>query len=491
MASHERIACLWLPEFALQVHRRVHAKFSGRKLAIVDRDHPLGKIMEIEVGASNHAVTAGMRYSQALSLDLELCCVVWDAHAVAQAQQEIAHHCLAWTPDLECFPEVDGVVWLFYSGLQRLFPSLEQWGKAVLDSLADQGWQAKLSIGFGRRSSYAAVRCQSGALWVAQDKPAEMALAGEFALRDLVLPAKDQKRLEDLGLYALKQLWALNAGALPDRFGPKLRQWHGMHQQDDWSAGRRLALEKSAQCTIELEEPLKRSPVVIAGIEQSLKELANTLLAQGAELAGLEVEFYLVKTWGKAPAHQRHEEINLAQPGREIQPLLRLLALRLEAMPLSAAVHQIELKLKTQRPMQKQESLWGTLQARDLSQGEQALAVIRAELGNQSVQEAVLCDEHVPEQRFRWEPFHRLKLPPKSNALVSGLVRRIQKKAQLVKGFSLSSRALLWGPYVLEGCWWSNAVDRKEYYVKDRTGFMKWVFFDGYRKRWFLQGEVG
>lgn len=491
MPSDERIACLWLPEFALQVHRRQHPKLAGQKLAIVDRDHPLGKIMEIERGASNHAVFAGMRYSQALSLDLELCCVVWDAHAVAAAQQEIARSCLDWTPDVECFPEVAGVVWLFYSGMQRLFPQLEAWGQSLLEKLGAQGWEAKLAIGFGRRASYAAVRCQQKALWIAPDASAELDLAGTLALRDLVLPPKDQKRLRELGVYDLKQLWALHASALPDRFGPELRAWHAMHPQDDWGAGQRLALAKPVQCRIELEDVLKRTPVVIARIEQSLQGLAKALLAQGAELSGLEIEFFIVKTWGKSPAYQRHEEIYLAQPGRDIQPLLRLLTLRLEAEPLSAAVYQIDLKLKTQRAVQKQESLWGSLQTRDLRQGEQALAVIRAELGNQAVQQAVLCDEHVPEQRFRWESFAGLKFPPKSQALASGLVRRIQQQAQMVKGFSLSSKIPLWGPYVLEGNWWSRAIARKEYYVKDRSGFMQWVFFDICKKRWFLQGEVG
>lgn len=491
MSAFERVACLWLPEFALQVHRRQHPKLSGQKLAIVDRDHPLGKIMEIEAGASSYAVLPGMRYSQALSLDLELCCVVWDPRAVAQAQQEIARDCLAWTPDVECFPQLDGVVWLFYRGMQRLFPQLEKWGQALLDRVCAQGWEAKLSIGFGRRSSYAAARCQQEKLWVAPCPSSEVSLAGKLPLRELSLAAKDQKRLKDLGIYTLKQLWGLRAGALPDRFGPQVRQWHAMHQQDDWAAGRPLSLEKPTQCTIELEEPLKRSPVVIARIEPSLRRLADDLLAQGVELSGIEITFSIVKTWGKSPAHQRHEEIYLAHPGRDIQPLLRLLTLRLESKPLSAAVHQIKLKLKTQGAVQKQESLWGSLQSRDLASGEQALAVIRAELGNQAVQRAVLCDEHVPEQRFRWESFAQLKLPPKPQALVSGLVRRIQQQAQVAKGFSLGSWTPLWGPYVLEGNWWSAAIARKEYYVRHRNGFMQWVFFDAYKKSWFLQGEVG
>lgn len=495
MSDDARVACLWLPDFALQVHRRAHPELSAQKLAIVDRDHPLGKILEIEPGASSGAIHPGMRYSQALSLDLELCCVVWDPDAVAQAQHALAQACLDWTPDVECYPQEDGVIWLFYAGMQRLYPSVEQWGQEILTSVQAKGWQAKLAVGFKRRSSYAAVRCQSAALWVAPDRQRELQMAGALGLQSLALPSKDQKRCRDLGLYHLRELWALDAGSLPDRFGPELRQWHAMRSQDEWGAGERIALEKSTQCRIELEAFLKKSSCVMACIGEHATKLAESLFCRGYEISGIEIDFFIVATWGKAPAHQRHELVELALPGRDISALLRLIELRLQARPLSAAVERIDLRMRAARAPQRQGSLWGSLETRDLAQGEQALAVIRAELGNEAVQHAVLCDEHVPEQRFRWEPYQKLSRPeldarPK-DAPVSGLVRRIERQAQSIKGGAIRPQAFLWGPYILESDWWSQKLTRKEYYLRDQKGFMRWVFFDGQKKRWFLQGAVG
>lgn len=491
MAELERIACLWLPDFALQVHRRKHPEFGEQKLALVDRDHPLGRILEVEAGASKSAVVPGMRYSQALSLDLELCCVVWDAHAVAQELKEIARSCLDWTPDIECYPDVDGVIWLFYAGMQRLYPEVQHWAQEILSSIQQKGWEAKLAVGFGRRSSYAVARCQPEALWVAPDLKREQDVAGTLPIAELALPRKDHKRCRDLGVLQLRQLWALAAGALPDRFGPELRAWHGMHKRKDWGAGQRVQLEKRAHTTIELEYPLRKSAAVVACIARVLPELGQKIFSQGYELAGVELDFSIVATWGKSPAHQRHELIELALPGRDLPALLRLIELRLEAQPFCAAVERIEIRMRAAKGTQRQESLWGSLQTRDLAQGEQALAVIRAELGNEAVQQAVVYDEHVPEQRFAWEPYVRLNRPESRPSLISGLVRRIEKQAQTLKGLSLSSQCLLWGPYVLESDWWEQKVMRQEYYLRDEQGSMRWVFFDGQKNRWFLQGVVG
>lgn len=487
----ERVACLWLPDFALQVHRRRHPGLAEQKLAIVDRDHPLGRILEVESGASRSVVLPGMRYSQALSLDLELCCVVWDSQAVAQEQQSIGQACLDWTPDVESYPKQDGVFWLFYTGMQRLFPSAQAWGQGIIEHFSAQGWKVKVALGFGRLSSLAAVRCQEEPLWMASDAQRELAKASQGALQDLALPAKDHKRLDALGLHTLGQLWALDAGALPDRFGQELRDWHALGQREDWGEGARVRQYKESQVEIDLEEPIKHSRVVMARLGEVIPRMAQALFDGGYELSGAEIEFSLVAVWGKSLAHRRSEWVGLACPGRDPGPLLRLIELRLESQPLRAPVARMEIRLRAARAVQKQGSLWASLQSRDLQEGEQALAVIRAELGNDAVQRAVLCDEHVPEQRFRWEPFETLKSPPQHEASVSGLVRRIQKRSQAIKDLSCSALNSLWGPFVLDSGWWMQGVNREEYYIKDEQGFLRWVFFDGNKKRWFSQGEVG
>jgi len=51
-----------------------------------------------------------------------------------------------------------------------------------------------------------------------------------------------------------------------------------------------------------------------------------------------------------------------------------------------------------------------------------------------------------------------------------------------------------WGPYILSGQWWrsrdEHAIDRRYYFLETPHGDVLWVYYDGRRGRWFLQGEV-
>lgn len=492
MASKlERIACLYLPDFALQVHRRLYPKIKSSKFAIVDRDHPQGKLLTVDPCLRSCAIREGMRYSQALSLDLELCAVEWDAQAMDKAHEDLAQSFLQWTPEVEQYSAQAGVFWLLFKGMQRLFPKVESWTQGILSQVQSQGWQCKLSLGFGRRSSYAAALLAPQELWQAETPEQELALARQLPLTRLAITAKDESMLESLGVRTLAQLWALDHRALHDRFSPCVAQWHGIEHQDEWWIGEKVKQKESLGAQIDLDHAIRRTPLLMSHIERGLKALAEKLLARGYEISGAEIELFVIAQWGKHQPYLRQEELRLAEPSRELGALLRLIELRFESEPLQAPVNAIALVVQGAKGVGMQQALWGSLQARDLVGGEQALAVIRAELGNDAVQKAVLCDSHIPEQRFRWEPFTQLKCPPKFSGVVSGLVRRIEIQAKKIRRQYADARKITWGPFLLESDWWSEQIQREEYYFQNQEGFLQWVFFDKKSQSWFTQGEVG
>ncbi len=51
-----------------------------------------------------------------------------------------------------------------------------------------------------------------------------------------------------------------------------------------------------------------------------------------------------------------------------------------------------------------------------------------------------------------------------------------------------------WGPYILSGAWWRSSADqaiqRRYYFLETSDGDRLWVYYDGRRHRWFLQGKV-
>ena len=54
-----------------------------------------------------------------------------------------------------------------------------------------------------------------------------------------------------------------------------------------------------------------------------------------------------------------------------------------------------------------------------------------------------------------------------------------------------------WGPYVLSGEWRLNSgehdcspIHRRYYFLETQGGDVLWVYYDGFRRRWFLHGQV-
>ena len=64
----DRMACVELPAFPLQLLLKRHPGWTGRPVAVVDRDKPQGVILQVNEEARAAGVRTGMRYSAGLSL---------------------------------------------------------------------------------------------------------------------------------------------------------------------------------------------------------------------------------------------------------------------------------------------------------------------------------------------------------------------------------------------------------------------------------------
>ena len=62
------MACVELPAFPLQLLLKRHPGWTGRPVAVVDRDKPQGMILQVNEEARAAGVRTGMRYSAGLSL---------------------------------------------------------------------------------------------------------------------------------------------------------------------------------------------------------------------------------------------------------------------------------------------------------------------------------------------------------------------------------------------------------------------------------------
>jgi protein ImuB len=68
----ERLACIDLPEFPLQLLLSLHPEWKGLPAAVVAKDKPQGEILVVSPEARSAGVLPGMRYAEGLSLAASL-----------------------------------------------------------------------------------------------------------------------------------------------------------------------------------------------------------------------------------------------------------------------------------------------------------------------------------------------------------------------------------------------------------------------------------
>jgi hypothetical protein len=119
-------------------------------------------------------------------------------------------------------------------------------------------------------------------------------------------------------------------------------------------------------------------------------------------------------------------------------------------------------------------------------------------MGNDTVQTAVLENEHLPERSFSWKnaekplaarevrmPGEAVRLVRRWRAGAGPVSARIAGKLQSAAGGPGSS-----GPYVMSGRWWAGEGEREYFHMEGRSGRLLWVYFDRQAGRWMICGQV-
>jgi protein ImuB len=175
-------------------------------------------------------------------------------------------------------------------------------------------------------------------------------------------------------------------------------------------------------------------------------------------------------------------------------------------MPPAAPVNAVRVWADDVAASREQLALFTHKPRRDLAAADEALARLRAELGDDAVVRPVLRDGHLPEARFGWERLGHLvaATPPAEPPVVRPLIRRVFAHPQRLPpqirigrddGWLLSSlehgaATRVHGPHVVTGGWWAQALHREYHFAEVRRGDCLWVYYDRNRRHWFWHGAV-
>ena len=220
--------------------------------------------------ARRFRVLPGMRYAAGLSLSTQLRAAEVSPQRIDKAVSQIARRLRRFTPDVEPAAGDPGSFWLDAGGLERLFPSLQDWASLIRSDLEQQRFKASLVVGFTRFGSYALAR--SRRTMIVLETPAdERAASRRVPLDRLNLETKTRDTLERLGIRTVGGFMDLPPEGISKRFGPAALRLHRL-------AGGTLNLPLQPQRPVPpaLRHLCKKMPNIIHGsINYSGDNLGN------------------------------------------------------------------------------------------------------------------------------------------------------------------------------------------------------------------------
>lgn len=501
----DRLACVDLPAFPLQLLLRRHPDWRRLPAVVVDEDRPQGVVQWANEQARSRGVLPGHRYAHALSLARELRADVISPAQLAEGVERVTEALRKYSPDVEASAAngdnggEPGVFWLDAAGLLRIYRSLDQWAGRIHRTLADEQLESSIVVGFTRFCTYAVARARYGKVTVFRDPELARDTARKVPLERLGLAPALRDELAKLGVTTVGSFLRLPAGGLLRRYGAEAHRLHQLAAGERWDPLRPKSAREPIEQHVLFDDAEANVDRLMFALRRPVDRIMDVLAGQHSALGALFIEFTLDRT-----DHRHIETIRPAEPTLDARTIMRLIHLRLESSPPRTGVIELRLGAEDVPATREQLELFSHKPRRDLRAANEALARLRAELGNEAIVHAALKDGHLPEARFEWRPVQRVVPAAPRDVTVRPLVRRVHRRplllppqnsgvrddGWLLRGLEHGAVTNIVGPYIVSGGWWRSEVHREYHFAETRRGDWLWVYFDRHRRRWFLQGEV-
>lgn len=501
-----KLACLDLPALPLQLVWRSEPALKREAVVIIDDDRPQGAVLWACERARAAGVLPGQRYATALGLHRGLRARVVPPEKIEAAITELRAALHVLSPRVE--PGDPGVFWLDGDGLDRIFPDVrgphgQAWGMAIMQAITSLGFTGAVVVGFSRFATYAIARATRTGVTVLRSDADERTAASAVPLARLDIEPKLRDSLARLGVTTLGQMVRLPGGGILERFGRDAHRLYQLAAGERWDPLVPIAPPEAPDEHVVLDDDETDVERLVFFLKAAIDRLLDRLATRGRALTGLHVELTLRANVGHTEL--RSDCIKPATPTLDGRSLVRLVHLRLTSMLPTAPVFAARVWADDVAATREQLAMFAQKPRRDLRAANEALAHVRAELGDDAVVRAVLREGHLPEASFGWERLRDVTPAQPKPTRVRPLVRRLFAKPQLLppqarqvrddgwllSGLEHGAVVRILGPYVVSGGWWQQQELHREYhFAETRRGDCLWVYYDRNRRRWFCQGAV-
>jgi len=495
------VACLDLPALPLQLVWCDEPELRAHPVVVIDEDRPQGIVLWACERARAAAVLPGQRYAHALGLHRGLRARVVSPARIADAITELRGALHGLSPRVE--PSDDpGTFWLDGQGLDRIEFGAPSWGVAIQRAVTALGYTGAVVVGFSRFATYAIARATRTGITILRSDTDERTAAAAVPLARLDLDPKLRDSLARLGVTKLGEMVRLPGGGILERFGKEAHRLYQLAAGERWDPLVPLAPPEAPDEKIVLDDDVEDSEQLVFVLRPAIDRLLARLAAKGRAITALHVELVLRHAVGDTEL--RAECIKPAAPTLDGRALLRLVHLRITGTPPAAPINAARVWADDVAATREQLAMFVAKPRRDLRSANEALASVRAELGDDAVVRAVLREGHLPEATFGWEPITTVVPAAPQPRLIRPLVRRLHTKPQmlppqarqvrddgwLLSGLEHGAVVRIVGPYVISGGWWAHELHREYHFAELRRGDCLWVYYDRNRRRWFCHGAV-
>ena len=494
-----RIACLYVPMFALAARLRSEPELLTEALAIVEGNGSAAHVIAATRRARTKGITPGLTLAQARGILPKLIARARDAECERTAQEALLEVAETFSPRVEDAGE--GIVYIDVSGMERHFANEKD--------LADAAIRAADAIGLPARCGLAACKLAARVAAERPKSPTSVAPGGEaeflapLPLARLTPELDAASTLQRWGITSIGELAGLPESEVAARLGELGRELHYAARGIDPRPLIPRALPPEFREGMELEWPLVALEPFLFIASAALDRLSKRMEIQGFACKRLELTMML------EPDGYHARAIDLPAPTRDTKTMLTLLRLDLEKSPPGAPVIGFSLVAHPDRPRRAQLSLFGPAA---LSPEKLATTIARlvSMLGEDRVGMPMPVDGHLPERYAIGDyapppPPDMKRKPRKSGGLVAVRVFRPPIPVEVItqkSGDDLQITAIhgegdlsgtvrtFSGPWRLEQGWWSDAPAEREYWdVELEKGGLYRVYEASADAGWFVDAR--
>jgi protein ImuB len=532
-----RIACVYLPSFALQVHVRQAPHRAGTAFAIIHgpRDDkgelvgPKRKILVCSKAAWEMGLRPGMTATQARALAPEATLLPSDPTSYQRALEALGESFLALSVTVDIGSKE--------IGQKELVPHLaiyvrvpkksrgDDFALKLLTALDRQGYRGRVGIADNRFTSWVAAQGarmpKEGDLFAKEyctvPQGGSAAFLAPLPLDLLPLSDDIQQMLETLGVTTIGDFADLPPPSVGRRWNENGVDFQSLAQGEGPTLLQGFSPRDQIIESIQLDDEVTE----IEPLAFSLRPLADRACdrLRGRSMA---VGRALLRLRGRDDACSEFP-IEPARPTLDGRSLFALLRAVLQDHKLEHPVLEIELTITQESDPEIEElDLFDHRDGRPSPEAvDVAIARLESMFGKDSVSSAELVASHRPERAFQLTPFAPPKKPRRTRKKRGGRRKRIQQAQQatlplVMNGTSGALRLLdpprlqecsssriqnitiegvqrpvvaVCGPTKVDSEWWSESPVERDYYeVQTEDGGRYWVFKKRTDGKYYLHG---